>query len=167
MVCAISMVVACQDKELGIYEKPYVVDRAPSLPYYESWQQLNPKKTDEMIRDLIRYDQDESFILVDNEGDEILDQEFARKVGRDFSEQMALANKIKEYPLFFVDEDAYYVTTAKKEVKALLNGKRELVGIDLEEFKRINEEAIEEEDYERIMRFISQKQLLIFNKVEN
>lgn len=66
-----------------------------------------------------------------------------------------------------MDEDAYYVTTAKKEIKALLDGKRELLGIDLDKFKRINKEVIEEEDYERIMRFISQKQLLIFKKYEN
>lgn len=37
-----------------------------------------------MIREFIRYGQDESFILVDNEGNEGSGQEFARKKGKRF-----------------------------------------------------------------------------------
>ena len=133
-----------EQNQLAKYQKSYVVSETNSLPYFESQQTFNSTSVDELLSQLALYDNDveELYILVDNEGNEIIDEEFSRDKTRDFSEEQAIVDKIKNYPLFIVKKDSFYVTTAEKEIDALFDGKRDIFNQEnLEEILSDNEDA--------------------------
>lgn len=54
------MVAGCQEeeKDLGRFQELYVVGESNSLPYNDSWQQLNRDSKEEISMDLVKYNQD-------------------------------------------------------------------------------------------------------------
>lgn len=159
------MSTGCQEeKELSRFEKPYVVYEEPSLPYFDSQQDYNGKPTQEFIGQLVKYDGDNTYLLVDNKGKVMEDEEFARNRSREFSEEMVVADKMKNYPLFIVQEGSYYVTTVEQEVKALFDGERVVLGENLDKVLEDNKEAYESKDYESIMIYLSRKQIKVYQK---
>lgn len=151
-----------QEEDLGPFEKSYVVGERESLPYFESWQQLNSSNPDDITRDLLQYDKDESYFLVDNEGKIMEDEEFARNKNRDFSDFHDFEEKVRRYPLFIVQEGSYYVTTAEKEFKALFKGERKVHGEDLEKILVDNKEAYKKKDYQAINDYLNKNRIKVW-----
>lgn len=155
-----------EQNQLAKYQKSYVVSETNSLPYFESQQKFNSTPVDELLSQLALYDNDveELYILVDNEGNEIIDEEFSRDKTRDFSEEQAIVDKIKNYPLFIVKKDSFYVTTAEKEIDALFDGKRDIFNQEnLEEILSDNEDAYKKKDYEAILDYLMKKEIKVWN----
>lgn len=167
LIGAVMLSTGCMEEELTKYEKPYVVGERSSLPYYESAQEYNPAHVEELLSQLASYDNDvdESYLLVDNEGKVMNDEEFARNRGRSFSEELAFIDKIKNYPLFIVKKDFYYVTTVEEEIKALFEGERLL--FDQSQLAKIiedNKEAYENKDYETILSYLRRNGIKVWKQ---
>lgn len=153
----------CQEKELSELQKPYVVADDYSLPYYTSKQEYNSKPVNEIISQLSSYDRDESYILVDNEGNIMRDEEFVRKNNREFAEELDMAHKVKNYPLFIVHEDSFYITSVEKEIKALFSGDRILFKDEgLEKIKSDNKEAYKKKDYQVILNYLNKNNIKVW-----
>ncbi len=157
--------VGCEEKERTKYQIPYVVGDTHSLPYYESFQVFNSTPVEELLSQLASYDHDKdgSYLLVDNEGNIMEDEEFARNSSRDFSEELVFIDKIKNYPLFIVKKDFYYVTTVEKEIDALFDGDRLLfTQSNLKEIISDNKEAYKQKDYETILNYLNRKNIKVW-----
>ncbi len=163
IIMLIVVTTGCQKKELTRFQQPYVVSQTNSLPYFDSWQEYNSKSVDEIISQLAYYNGDESYLLVDNKGNVMKDEEFARKKSRDFSEELVLVDKIKNHPLFIVQEGFYYVTTVEKEIKALFDGERKIIRQEeLEKILSDNQEAYKKKDYETILTYLAKKNIMVW-----
>lgn len=121
-----TMGTACQEDEIETpdrFNELYVVWESKSLPYDDSWQQLNPRSIEEIGNDVVLYNQDQSYIIVDNEGNKMTGEEYKRNEESPHSISDEFVEKIKNQPLFIVKEGRYYVTTAEKEIIALFEEK--------------------------------------------
>lgn len=158
---------ATKEKALTKFQESYVVgENDNSLPYYEGWQDYNSLATTELISQLAYYDKDKvnSYVLVDNEGNIMEDDEFERDPAREYSEELVFADEIKNYPLFIVKKDSCYVTTAEKEIDALLDGNRDIFNKDdLKNILKVNEEAYKDKDYESINSYLMKKEIKVWN----
>ncbi|NLB21132.1 MAG: hypothetical protein GX829_10035 [Clostridium sp.] len=92
------------------------------------------------------------------------DDEFERDPAREYSEELVFADEIKNYPLFIVKKDSCYVTTAEKEIDALLDGNRDIFNKDdLKNILKVNEEAYKDKDYESINSYLMKKEIKVWN----
>ena len=140
----------------------YVVNSESSLPYFESRQEYNSLPTQKFIGQLVHYDGDESYLLVDNKGKIMKDKEFERNQSREYSEELVIAEKMKNYPLYIVKHGSFYVTTPKDEIIALFNGERIVLGAKLEKVLEDNKKAYDNKDYMSIMNYFKKTQTQVY-----
>lgn len=163
----VMMNISCEQKEINKYQIPYVVGEDSSLPYYESQQKYNGTHIEELRSQLASYDNDteEIYLLVDNSGNIIDDENFQRNKNRTFSDELLIIDQIKNFPLFIVKKDFYYVTTVEKEIEALFKGNRLL--FDQEQLDKIikdNEDAYKKKDYDSILSYLRRNNIRVWKQ---
>ena len=161
------MVAGCQEeeKDLGRFQELYVVGESNSLPYNDSWQQLNRDSKEEISMDLVKYNHDGSYLIVDNKGNKMMGDEFERDQESEYSVSNELVEKIKNEPLFIVQEELYYVTTAEKEIMAMFDKKRKVSGKDLDKILEDNKEAYKRKDYQAINDYLTKEGITVWKSL--
>lgn len=166
MLSILILTSACQKKELTQFEKPYVAGIDFSLPYRQSWQEINSRPLEEIISELRLYDTEENYFIVDNEGN-TMNNDYPKKANRNSNEYIELAKTIKDSAWQVVEKDMFFVTTAEKEIKALFDGERKVHGAEVEEVIFDNKDAYKAKDYQKINDYLISRNIKVWKSQLN
>lgn len=151
----------CKNENTSNFQKSYVVGVEFSLPYNDSWQQINSSPLEEIMNEIRLYDKEMDYFIVDNEGN-TMNNDFPQKENRTPKEYEELAQKIKDSAWKVVKKDMFFVTTAEKEIKALFEGKRKVHGKELDKVISDNEEAYKNKDYQKINDYLNSQKIKVW-----
>lgn len=140
-----------------------------ALPFYESTIHDKTEVIESKL--ILMFDlkglnvpEDFKYIIVNQDGKDLTD-EFDKEAPPTYEEISNIAERIQENGYHIVNENTYRVTTLKKEITALFNGKRNVAPSILDKILDDNKELYENEDYEAINLYLIENKIAVTDNV--